>query len=82
MSLVGPRPEEMRLVERYQDWHRQRLAVKPGMTGPMQIDGRGDLPLDERVRLEIDYIQHHSLWRDVAILLRTIPAVIQGRGSY
>jgi lipopolysaccharide/colanic/teichoic acid biosynthesis glycosyltransferase len=82
MSLVGPRPEEMRLVERYQDWHRQRLAVKPGMTGPMQISGRGDLSLDERVQLEIDYIEHHSLWRDVTILLRTIPAVIQGRGSY
>ena len=82
MSLVGPRPEEMRLVRRYEEWHRQRLAVKPGMTGPMQISGRGDLPLDERVRLEIDYIEHHSLWRDVVVLLKTIPAVIRGRGSY
>ena len=50
MSLIGPRPEEARIVALYNDWHRRRLAVKPGITGPMQINGRGDLPLDKRVQ--------------------------------
>src|SRR5688572_5498142 len=61
MSLVGPRPEEPRIVALYTDWHRRRLAVKPGLTGPMQVNGRGSLPLDERVQLELDYIEHYSL---------------------
>ncbi len=82
MSLVGPRPEEPRVVASYNDWHRARLAVKPGLTGPMQINGRGDLPLDERVRLELDYIAHYSLARDLVILLRTVPAVLRGTGAY
>jgi len=82
MSLVGPRPEEARVVHLYADWHRRRLAVKPGMTGPMQVNGRGDLPLDERVRLEIDYIGNCSLLTDVAMLLKTVPAILLGRGAY
>lgn len=82
MSLVGPRPEETRLVARYSAWHRRRLAVKPGLSGPMQVFGRADLPLDERVRLELEYIEHYSLWRDLVILWRTLPAVIRGDGAY
>jgi lipopolysaccharide/colanic/teichoic acid biosynthesis glycosyltransferase/glycosyltransferase involved in cell wall biosynthesis len=82
MSLVGPRPEELRIVQRYNDWHRRRLAVKPGLTGPMQINGRGDLPLEERVKLEIDYIEHYSVWRDIQILAKTIPSVISGKGAH
>jgi len=82
MSLVGPRPEEVRVVRLYNDWHRRRLAVKPGMTGPMQVDARGDLPLDERVRLEIDYIENYSLLTDVEMLLKTVPAILLGRGAY
>ena len=82
MSLVGPRPEEATLVARYNDWQRRRLSVKPGMTGPMQINGRGDLTLAQRVALEVDYIEHYSLWRDVIILLKTLPAVVRGEGSY
>jgi lipopolysaccharide/colanic/teichoic acid biosynthesis glycosyltransferase/glycosyltransferase involved in cell wall biosynthesis len=81
MSLIGPRPEESRLVARYNDWHRRRLAVKPGLTGPMQVNGRGDLPLDARVRLELDYIENYSFWRDLVILAKTIPAVIKGTGA-
>lgn len=81
MSLIGPRPEEARIVALYTDWHRRRLAIKPGMTGPMQVNGRGDLPLDTRVRLELEYIDHYSLWQDVLILARTIPAVIKGEGA-
>jgi lipopolysaccharide/colanic/teichoic acid biosynthesis glycosyltransferase/glycosyltransferase involved in cell wall biosynthesis len=82
MSMVGPRPEEAGIVQKYNDWHRKRLAVKPGITGPMQVNGRGDLPLDQRVRLELDYIEHYSLWRDVVILARTLPAWISGKGAY
>ncbi|MBN1658857.1 MAG: sugar transferase [Anaerolineae bacterium] len=82
MSLVGPRPEETRLVQRYSDWHRLRLMAKPGMTGPVQINGRGDLPLEERVRLEVDYIDNYSIWKDLEILLKTIPVVVTGNGSY
>ncbi|MFZ0544112.1 MAG: sugar transferase [Candidatus Promineifilaceae bacterium] len=81
MSLIGPRPEEARIVALYTDWHRRRLAVKPGITGPMQINGRGDLPLDKRVQLELDYIENYSLWRDVVILFKTIPAVFKGDGA-
>ncbi len=82
MSLVGPRPEETRVVAQYGDWHRARLAVRPGLTGPMQINGRGDLALDERVRLELDYIEHYSLWQDCVILIKTVPAVVRGEGAY
>jgi lipopolysaccharide/colanic/teichoic acid biosynthesis glycosyltransferase len=82
MSLVGPRPEEARLVQRYNDWHRLRLLAKPGLTGPVQISGRADLRLEDRVRLEVDYICNYSIWKDIEILLKTVPAVIRGNGSY
>jgi lipopolysaccharide/colanic/teichoic acid biosynthesis glycosyltransferase/glycosyltransferase involved in cell wall biosynthesis len=81
MSLVGPRPEEPRIVAGYSDWHRRRLAVKPGMTGPMQVSGRADLTLDERVTLDLAYIERFSIWRDLILLLRTIPALIKGTGA-
>ena len=80
--MVGPRPEESRIVARYSAWHQERLMAKPGITGPMQVNGRGDLPFEERARLEIEYIKHHTLWRDVIILVRTIPAVLLGKGAY
>lgn len=82
MSLVGPRPEEVWLVRLYNDHQRRRLAVKPGMTGPMQVNGRGDLTLAQRLELEIDYIQHYSVRRDIAILLRTVPVVLHAKGAY
>jgi lipopolysaccharide/colanic/teichoic acid biosynthesis glycosyltransferase len=82
MSMVGPRPEESRIVARYSDWHRERLNAKPGITGPMQVNGRGDLPFEVRAQLEIEYIRNHTLWRDAIILARTIPAVLLGKGAY
>ena len=82
MSLVGPRPEEAAVVTRYTDDQRRRLAVKPGITGPMQVNGRGDLSFEERLQLELQYIDHYSLRRDIVILLRTLPAVVSGRGAY
>jgi lipopolysaccharide/colanic/teichoic acid biosynthesis glycosyltransferase/glycosyltransferase involved in cell wall biosynthesis len=81
MSLVGPRPEETRFVEQYNDWQRRRLAVKPGMTGPMQVSGRADLPLDARVELELEYIENYSIGRDISLLLQTFPAVVFGEGA-
>lgn len=81
MSLVGPRPEEVRVVEQYDDRQRRRLAVPPGLTGPMQIAGRGLLDLDERVQMEIDYIESYSLGRDIEILLRTFPVLLSGEGA-
>ncbi|GAB4557876.1 MAG: hypothetical protein Kow0047_02560 [Anaerolineae bacterium] len=81
MSLVGPRPEEVRLVRLYTDEQRRRLAVKPGITGPMQVNGRGRLTLSQRLALELDYIERYSLRRDLQILWQTIFAVIRGDGA-
>ncbi len=81
MSLVGPRPEEARVVAHYTDHQRRRLAVRPGLTGPMQILGRADLSLDERVALDLEYIEHYSLGRDLSILARTFAVVLRGRGA-
>jgi lipopolysaccharide/colanic/teichoic acid biosynthesis glycosyltransferase len=82
MSMVGPRPEAMDVVSRYNLEQRRRLSVKPGITGPMQIHGRGDLPLDDRIRLELKYIAKYSLLEDVKYVIRTIPAVYHGKGAY
>jgi len=82
MSLVGPRPEMAWLVERYTPEQRQRLAVKPGITGPVQVNGRGDLSFNRRLEIELAYINHYSLREDITILLKTIPAVIRGDGAY
>ena len=82
MSLVGPRPEQIELVERYRPEHVFRLAVKPGLTGPMQVYGRGELTFDERLAVERDYIENLSLGRDLRILALTLTAVVAGRGAY
>jgi lipopolysaccharide/colanic/teichoic acid biosynthesis glycosyltransferase len=82
MSLVGPRPEEMWLVAQYTDTERQRLAVKPGLTGPMQVNGRGALDMEARLALEIEYIDHYSIWKDLVILARSIPTILSGKGAY
>ncbi|MCL4835987.1 MAG: sugar transferase [Caldilineaceae bacterium] len=81
MSLVGPRPEEEQIVALYNDFQRQRLLIKPGLTGPMQVNGRGDLSLSRRIALELEYIEQYSLWRDIQILAQTVPAVLAGRGA-
>jgi exopolysaccharide biosynthesis polyprenyl glycosylphosphotransferase len=81
MSLVGPRPEQLDLVERYTPEQRLRLDLKPGMTGPMQVYGRGGLSFDERLAVEREYIENLSLRRDVRLLAMTISAVIAGRGA-
>ncbi|MGB8643706.1 MAG: sugar transferase [Anaerolineae bacterium] len=82
MSLVGPRPEEVAITAQYNESQRRRLLCKPGLTGPMQVNGRGDLSLDERVQVELDYIRDASIWKDLVLLCKTIPAVIGRRGAY
>jgi exopolysaccharide biosynthesis polyprenyl glycosylphosphotransferase len=82
MSLVGPRPEEEAVVALYDERQRLRLGVKPGLTGPMQVYGRGDLTFEERLALERAYIDNLSIAQDVEILLRTPRAVIGGSGAY
>lgn len=82
MSLVGPRPEEEAVVELYDERQRQRLRVKPGLTGPMQVAGRGGLTFEERLALERDYVDNLTITGDVKILLRTPRAVIRGDGAF
>jgi exopolysaccharide biosynthesis polyprenyl glycosylphosphotransferase len=81
MSLVGPRPEEEAVVALYDQRQRERLAVKPGLTGPMQVAGRGDLNFEERLAMERDYLDNLTITGDVLILLRTPRAVIKGDGA-
>jgi len=82
MSLVGPRPEQLDLVQRYTPLQRFRLEVKPGLTGPMQVYGRGRLTLDERLSVEREYIDNLSITRDLKILALTVSAVVTGRGAF
>jgi len=82
MSIVGPRPEQLDLVERYAPEHQFRLQVKPGITGPMQVYGRGELTFDERLAVEREYVENLSLARDIRIVLMTLPAVLGKRGAY
>jgi exopolysaccharide biosynthesis polyprenyl glycosylphosphotransferase len=82
MSLVGPRPEQIELVELYADQDRFRLAVKPGMTGPMQVYGRGQLAFAERLAVEREYVENISIGRDFRLLALTIAPVFSGRGAF
>jgi exopolysaccharide biosynthesis polyprenyl glycosylphosphotransferase len=81
MSLVGPRPHIKEEVAQYKQWHKQRLNVKPGITGLWQVSGRSDLPFDEMIKLDLYYIERWSLWQDFKIMLRTISAVFSMKGS-
>jgi len=82
MSLVGPRPEEESVVALYDERQRGRLAIKPGITGPMQVYGRSDLTFEERLAMERDYLDNLSLLTDLEILLRTPRAMVRGEGAY
>jgi exopolysaccharide biosynthesis polyprenyl glycosylphosphotransferase len=82
MSIVGPRPEQFDLVERYAPEHLFRLDVKPGITGPMQVYGRGELTFEERLAVEREYVENLSIQRDLKIVLMTLPAVLGRRGAF
>lgn len=81
MSLVGPRPTSFG-PETYKLWHTSRLDVMPGLTGLWQIIGRAQLEFDDRLRLDIAYIERASLWLDFNILIRTVLAVFESRGAH
>lgn len=81
MSLVGPRPTSFH-EDKYDKWHMQRLKAVPGITGLHQVNGRSDLEFDDRVWLDIDYINRQSMWLDLKILLKTAVAVSQRNGAY
>ena len=80
MSLVGPRPQLMRYYALYSPWHRRRHEALPGITGLAQIRGRNAISWDERLDLDVWYVDHRSFWLDLKILFQTLPAVIQRKG--
>ena len=82
MSLVGPRPLPLRDYRLLEPWHRRRNLVLPGMTGLWQITGRSNLGFDDLVRLDFYYVENWSVWLDISIILRTVPAVLGRRGAY
>jgi len=83
MSLVGPRPPFSEEADRYEFWQRRKLSVKPGITCLWQINGRNHIHrFDEWAQLDLEYIERASLWLDCKILLKTVPAVLRGRGAY
>lgn len=82
MSLVGPRPPVPGEVALYTLADRRRLDVTPGLTCIWQVSGRGEIPFDQQVQLDVDYIESRSFWMDLKLLARTVPAVLLGKGAY
>lgn len=81
MSIIGPRPSIQYEVDRYSQRDLARFYVKPGITGLWQVEGRGRTSFKQMVEMDLDYVKDHSLARDIVILLRTVPAVLIGRGA-
>jgi lipopolysaccharide/colanic/teichoic acid biosynthesis glycosyltransferase len=81
MSVVGPRPEIPEIVRSYTAQQKRAISVKPGITGLSQVNGRDDLPIDRKLNYEVEYVENLSLQLDLAILIKTIPAIISGRGT-
>jgi lipopolysaccharide/colanic/teichoic acid biosynthesis glycosyltransferase len=82
MSIVGPRPAFCEIASKYSTEQARRLAMRPGLTGLAQVQGRNLLTWAERVELDIFYVEHYSLWLDCKIMARTIPVLFQGEGVY
>jgi lipopolysaccharide/colanic/teichoic acid biosynthesis glycosyltransferase len=82
MSLVGPRPNVTYEVEAYKEWHKQRLAVLPGLTGLAQVRGRSSIDFDTIVRYDLEYIEKQSLALDLRIIGETALSVFSGRGAH
>jgi lipopolysaccharide/colanic/teichoic acid biosynthesis glycosyltransferase len=82
MSVVGPRPPVPEEVEKYQRWQRRRLSMRPGLTCLWQISGRSKLDFDTWMKLDLEYIDTWSLKLDLWIILKTVPAVLSGRGAH
>lgn len=81
MSIVGPRPTSF-AASTYKLWQTERLEVLPGLTGLWQIGGRSDLDFDDRLKLDIQYIENQSLWLDIQILVRTVTVIFTQKGAY
>lgn len=82
MSLVGPRPLPLRDYQGFnQDWHRRRFSVRPGITGLWQVNGRSNTSFEQWMKFDLQYIDHWTLWLDLKILFKTIPAVLRGAGA-
>lgn len=79
MSMVGPRPHQKREVEKYMDYHRRLLTIKPGVTGMAQVSGRSDLDFEDEYRLDLYYIENWSLWLDIQICLKTVGVLFRKR---
>ena len=82
MSLVGPRPPVPAEVDQYSLSDRRRLEVIPGITCIWQVSGRSEIPFDQQVELDVQYIESQSFWTDIKILLKTVPALLFGTGAY
>jgi lipopolysaccharide/colanic/teichoic acid biosynthesis glycosyltransferase len=82
MSLVGPRIMTEQELQRCGKQRDRVLSVRPGLTGLWQISGRQDIPFEDRVKLDIHYVENWSLWGDMIIMLRTLPVVLKGTGAY
>ena len=81
MSFVGPRPAVIEEVRQYEPWQRRRLSMKPGLTCLWQVSGRSDTSYDQRVRLDTWYVKNWTIWYDLAILAKTVPAVLKRQGA-
>ena len=82
MSLVGPRPPIISEVEKYTMKDRTRLSVTPGLTSIWAVSGRSEIPFPQQVDMDIEYIQQQSAFNDIKLLLKTVPAVLKGKGAY
>jgi len=82
MSLVGPRPTLPQEVRQYETWHRRRFSMRPGLTCLWQVNGRREIQFNEWMKMDLEYLDHWSLWLDFKILVKTIPAVLFGGGAY
>lgn len=80
MSIVGPRPTIPEQVEKYEDYHRQRLKMRPGVTGWAQVNGRNNLNWSQKIEYDIEYIDNFSLWMDIKILFKTVAVVFKSEG--
>jgi exopolysaccharide biosynthesis polyprenyl glycosylphosphotransferase len=82
MSLVGPRPTLPQEVKQYEAWHRRRFSMRPGLTCLWQVKGRREIKFEEWMQMDLEYLDNWSLWLDIKILIKTIPAVLFGSGAY